>query len=179
MRLRNTTNGYGAVAKALHWSMAVLIIGLIGLGWWMVQLTYYDPLYHDALSWHRSLGMIALALIVLRLGWMAVGPRPAPPLSLTRFDRVASRVVHGVLVVLMVVMPLTGYIISTSAGDPVSVFGLVSIPAVLPVSDALRDAATEVHYYAVYAAAALAVLHSLAALKHHLMDRDETLRRML
>ncbi|EKV29467.1 Cytochrome B561 [Caenispirillum salinarum AK4] len=179
MRLRNSEDRYGLVAKLFHWIIAVLIIGLIGLGWYMVGLTYYDPLYHDSLSWHRSLGLIVLALVVARLGWMLADRRPRPPLSLTRFDMIASRTVHLVLVALMVVMPVSGYLISTEAGDPVPVFGLFSVPAVIEVSDTLRDLATEVHFYTVYGAAALVALHTLAALKHHFIDRDDVLRRMV
>lgn len=179
MKLRNTEDSYGIVAKLLHWIMAALIIGLIWLGWYMVGLTYYDPFYHDSLMWHRSLGIVVLALIAIRLVWMLVDRRPRAPLSLTRFDRVASRVVHGLLIILMVVMPVSGYVISTEAGDPVPVFGLFSVPAVIDVSDHLRDLAESVHYYSVYTTAALVALHVLAALKHHVIDRDDTLRRML
>jgi cytochrome b561 len=177
--LRNTENGYGLIAKLFHWVMAVLIIGLIALGWYMVGLTYYDPLYHDTLTWHRSLGVIVMVLIVVRLGWMLVDRRSKASASLTPFEAIASRIVHGVLIVLMVVMPVSGYLISTEAGDPVSVFGLVSVPAVIDVSDQLRDLATAIHYYSVYGAAILVALHAVAALKHHLVDRDETLRRMI
>lgn len=179
MRLRNSEFGYGAVAKLFHWLVAVLIIGLIWLGWYMVGLTYYDPWYHDSLSWHRSLGLLVLALVVLRLAWMLVDAGPRPALSLTRFDRVASKLTHWLLLLLMVVMPVSGYLISTAAGDPVPVFGLFSIPAVVPVSDDLRELATDVHFYAVYTAAALVAVHILAALKHHLIDRDDVLRRMI
>lgn len=177
--LRNTETSYGLIAKLFHWIMAALIIGLIGLGWYMVQLTYYDWFYHGSLSLHRSVGLIVLALAVLRLAWMLVDRRPRPPLSLTTFDMIASRTVHAVLIVLMVVMPVSGYLISTEAGDPVPVFGLVNMPAVIDVSDQLREIATDVHFYSVYATAGLVVLHTLAALKHHLVDRDETLRRMI
>lgn len=79
MKLRNTEDSYGIVAKLLHWIMAALIIGLIWLGWYMMGLTYYDPFYHDSLMWHRSLGIVVLALIAIRLVWMLVDRRPRAP----------------------------------------------------------------------------------------------------
>jgi len=170
---------YDTLSKLFHWTVAVLIVGLIGLGWYMVGLTYYHPLYHDSLTWHRSLGLIALVLVVGRLLWTLKARRPPPSDSLTAVERGASRAVHVLLRVLMVAMPVSGYVMSTSAGDAVSVFGLVSVPPLLPESEALRDLAIEVHVVTVYGTAALAVVHALAAVKHHFIDRDDTLRRML
>ena len=80
---------------------------------------------------------------------------------------------------MMVAGPLTGYVISTSAGDGIAIFGWFEVPAVLPKSEALRDAAVELHYYLAYGTAALVLLHVTAALKHQFVDRDDILSRML
>lgn len=177
--LHNTEDRYGLVARLFHWTIGLAIIALIALGWYMVGLTYYDPLYHDTLDWHRSLGLIVFALVVARLVWTAFQRKPTPSAALTPVERVTSRIVHVALLVLMVVMPVSGYVISTSAGDAVSVFGLVAVPAVAKISDGLRETAVAVHFYTVYGAAALIVLHAAGALKHHVVDRDDTLRRMI
>lgn len=177
--LRNTETRYGLVARFFHWSVAVLFIGLIGLGWYMVGLTYYDPLYHDTLEWHKALGMIVLALVVLRLAWLAVPPRPRPAPTLTPFERIASRATHDILRLAMVLIPVSGYVISTSAGDPISIFGWASIPALVTVSETWREIAIDVHYYTAYGAAALLVLHIAGALKHRFVDKDDVMGRML
>lgn len=177
--LRNTDTRYGLIARLFHWSIAALFIGLIGLGWYMVGLTYYDPLYHDSLEWHKALGVVTLVLVAARLVWMVVPPRPRPVPTLTRFERIASKATHDLLLLALVVIPVSGYLISTAAGDPVYVFGWVSVPALVAVSDTWRDIAIAVHFYAAYGAAALALLHIAGALKHRLIDKDEVMGRML
>ena len=160
MQLTNSQHTYGVVTRVLHWLVALLMIGLIVLGWWMVGLGYYDRWYHDALESHKALGMIVLALGSAKVVWYLVNARVA-------------------FLLLMVVIPVSGYLISTSAGDGISVFGLVEVPALVSKDDRVRDLAIAVHYYAAYTAAALVCLHAGAALKHQLVDRDGTLRRML
>lgn len=177
--LRNTATRYGLVARGFHWSIAVLFIGLIGLGWYMVGLSYYDPLYHDSLSWHRAIGLIVALLVVGRLAWMLVGPRPDPAATLTRFERIASRATHDLLRLAMVVLPVTGYLVSTSDGDAVSVFGLLEVPALIELSTGATDIAGTIHYYTAYGSAALIVLHVAGALKHRFLDKDDVLGRML
>lgn len=179
MQLANTTTDYGLVTRLLHWAVALLIIGLIGLGWWMVGLSYYDRWYNDALELHKALGMLALALGGVKVGWYLANPKVEFAPGLARYERVAARVVHAAFLVLMLVIPITGYLISTSAGDGISMFGLFEVPALVAKDERTRDLAIEIHYYAAYAAAALVVLHAGAALKHQLVDRDGTLRRML
>ena len=179
MKLTNSQHAYGAVTRVLHWLVALLMIGLIGLGWWMVDLSYTDRWYHDALEWHKALGMIALALGSAKAVWSLVNARVAFAAGLTPHERFAARTVHGLLLLLMVLIPVTGYLISTSAGDGISLFGLTEVPALVSKNDRVRDLAIAVHYYAAYAAAVLACLHAGAALKHQFIDSDGTLRKML
>jgi cytochrome b561 len=170
---------YGPVARGFHWTLALLIIGSIGLGWYVMSLSYYDRWYYTSLEWHKALGMAALVLGVLNVG-RAIGSRaPAPLASMAEWERQTTRVMHGVLFLMMVAVPLTGYVISTSAGDGIAIFGWFEVPAVLPKSEALRDVAVELHYYLAYGTAALVLLHVTAALKHQFVDRDDILSRML
>ena len=171
--------GYGPVTRALHWTVAVLIVALLWLGWYMMDLSYYDAWYYKSLNWHKSLGMVALVAGALTLCW-AMGTRtPAPVASMAAWERTATRAVHGTLFAMMVAIPVTGYIVSTSAGAGVGVFGWFEIPALLPANERLRDVAITLHFYLAYITAALVLLHAGAALKHQFVDRDGVLRRIL
>lgn len=170
---------YDLVTRCLHWTAATLIIGLLWLGWYMVDLGYYDRWYNASLHWHKSLGMLALVLGAVKVCWAVARRAPALPAGMAAWERVSARSVHAILLVMMVAIPATGYVISTSAGDGVSVFGWLEAPALLPGSERLRDLAVELHYYLAYVTAALVVVHGLGAFKHQLIDRDGTMRRML
>jgi len=178
MPLRNSADRYGLVAKALHWTIALVIIGLIASGWYMVGLSYYDRWYPRLLDLHKAFGILALELGALKILW-SLYSRPPPLSGLPRWERIAARSVHGMLYLLMLAVPVTGYAISTSAGDPVSVFGLYEVPALLPAWKGLERVATDLHYYLAYLTLALVVLHAAAALKHAFIDKDDTLRRMI
>ena len=175
----NTPERYSAVARSLHWMMALAIIGLIGLGWYMVGLTYFDPWYNGSLETHKSVGLLALVLAVVNIAWSLYARPPARSAALKPWESAAAAFTHRTLYAMMVAIPVSGYIISTSAGSPVSVFGLFDIPVLLPKNETLREAAVAFHYYAAYGTAGLVAVHALAALKHQFIDKDGTLRRML
>lgn len=178
MDIFNTKTRFGLVSKLLHWSVGLGIIGLIALGWWMVGLSYYNPWYNAALDLHKAFGLIVLLLVFAKLCWQLGNRPPGPGESLQPWERKASKGMHGVLYVLMVLLPVTGYVITTSAGQGVPMFGLFEVPALLPQSETVRDAAIAVHYYFSYGAIALIAGHAGAALKHHFVDKDDTLIRM-
>ncbi len=179
MLLRNTAGRFGVVGKLFHWTLALFIVVLIWLGWFMVDLNYYHSWYNDSLTAHKSLGMVALVLAVAKIIWS--GYSPAPPLvsSLRVWEKTLARAAHEFLTVAMLVLPVTGYVISTSAGDAVAIFGWFDIPALVVADERSRDFAIEVHYYAAYATLLVVILHAGAALKHEFIDRDGVLRRML
>ncbi|MDX1512150.1 MAG: cytochrome b [Gammaproteobacteria bacterium] len=175
---RSSESRYGIVTRLLHWLVALLIIGLIGLGWWMVDLSYYDKWYNRSLDLHKALGMLVLLLAMIKIGWVAFDGKPGFPESMKRWERIAATAAHHTFYLLMILIPVTGYVISTSAGDGISVFGWFEIPAIMPAGDKLRDLAIELHYWLAYGAAVLVLMHAAAALKHQFIDRDGTLRRM-
>jgi len=179
MPFGNTATGYGRLSKSLHWLNALLIPGLIGLGCYMVGLTYYDRWYNAALSWHKSLGLMALGLALIMIGWQWYSPAPAPPAGLQPWERLAAKIMRAMLLAMMFVIPISGYLVSTSAGQGVDMFGLLQVPALLHGSVALRDGAITVHFYSAYGTALLVLGHAGAALKHQFINRDDTLRRML
>lgn len=173
------TPRYDLVARLLHWAIAVLILGLVGLGWWMVDLSYYERWYNRSLEWHKALGILVLELALLNIAWNLARRPPPLPGSIPRWQRIAAHAVHGVLFLLMLGIPLTGYLISTSAGAPVSFFGLYEVPALFDGGTRVRDIAIDLHYWMSYGALALVAMHAGAALKHQFIDKDGTLRRML
>lgn len=178
-KMRNTPQAWGTIAIALHWLMALVILGLFGLGFYMVDLTYYDPLYKTLPEIHKGIGILLALVLVLRIAWRLTNPRPAPIAGTTPLEERAAGLVHHLFYLLIVVIMLTGYLISTADGKPIDVFGLFSVSATVTGIPQQEDRAGLVHEYLAYGLIALVVLHAAAALKHHFVNRDDTLRRML
>ena len=170
---------FGLFSKLLHWLIAILILGLIWLGWYMVDLTYYDKWYNDSLHYHKSLGILVLALALVKIGWQQYTPAPGPVTGLKTWEKTGAKLMHYVLWGMMLLIPVTGYLISTSAGKPIQLFNWFAIPAIVDVDEELRELAIDVHFYLAYATLFLAAGHAGAALKHHFINRDDTLKRML
>ncbi|MEH6651473.1 MAG: cytochrome b [Motiliproteus sp.] len=179
MAMTNSSTRFGWLTRLLHWLVAIHILGLVGLGYYMVGLSYYDPNYHDSLYLHKAFGVSALALGLIKALWYLANTHPGPTAALPEWQQRASSVVHGLLLLLMVAIPVSGYLISTSAGDGIELFGGIELAAMFTVSDEWRDIAIEVHEFTAYAILAITALHALAALKHQFIDRDGTLKRML
>ena len=170
-------NGYGALARVLHWLMALFVVAMFALGYWMRTLDYYHPWYQSAPELHKSFGAMLIVLIVIRIFWRLTTPQP-PPLSKNRLEQIGAQGVHILLYLLLVAMAITGYVFATGNGKTLSVFGLVELPSFMK-SKPVADLAGDVHQWLAYTIIGLAVLHMLAALKHHFVDRDDTLRRMI
>ena len=179
MLVKNTLSRFGLFSKLLHWLIAILILGLIWLGWYMVDLTYYDKWYNDSLHYHKSLGILALALALVKIGWQCHTPAPGPVAGLKTREKAGAKVMHYVLWGMMLLIPVTGYLISTSAGKPIQLFNWFELPAIVDVDEQLRELAIDVHFYLAYATLFLVAGHAGAALKHHFINGDDTLRRML
>ncbi|MGP9832918.1 cytochrome b [Marinobacter sp. NSM] len=179
MKLRNTNTAYGLIAVSLHWLVALAVIGLFGLGWWMVELSYYDPWYRQGPHIHRSIGILLFIVVVARLLWRVVTPPPRPLPEHQRWEVIAAHGAHGLLYLLLFVAMISGYLITTADGSSISVFGWFEVPSVTGRIRGMEDTAGAVHYWSTWALVGLAGLHALAALKHHFIDRDATLRRML
>lgn len=173
---RNSKAGYGWWHIALHWLMAVLILGLFGLGLWMVELNYYSPWYKTAPFWHKGLGALVFLLLLMRLVLRLVS---TAPMGLgNKAERLAAGFAHIGLYLLPLALIFSGYLISTADGRPLEVFDLFSVPALISVAGQ-EDLAGEIHALLAWLLIGLVVLHLLAALKHHFIDKDQTLLRML
>lgn len=177
MNLHNDKYGYGAVSQFLHWLMAVAVFGLFGLGLWMTSLTYYDPWYTKGPFVHEGVGISMALMLVFRLVWRATNTKPDDS-YLTPLERLASASTQWGFYVLMIAVMVSGYLISTADGRAIPVFDLFSLPSVYQAKN-LEDTAGTIHLYLAWMTIGLAVLHAAAALKHHFIDKDETLRRML
>ncbi|WP_237055504.1 cytochrome b [Microbulbifer sediminum] len=179
MAARNSEQQYGWVAIGLHWLMAPAVIGMFALGWWMRQLSYYDPWYRQAPEIHKGIGILLLALLLVRLLWKALNPHPGELPGTPRWQALTARAAHAGLYLLLLAIMISGYLISTADGRAISVFGWFEVPATLQGLANQEDLAGEVHEVLAWTLMALVTLHALAALKHHFIDRDDTLRRIL
>ena len=176
---RSGRDHYGLVAIGLHWSIAIVFVGLVGLGAWMVGLTYYDPWYNDSLALHKAVGIVLLALALARFGWKLADRKPGYGPEVRAYERAGATATHWLLSALLVVLPVTGYLISTSEGAGIDVFGLFEVPAFFDVAAGTRELAIDIHYYLAYGGIALVGVHAGAALKHTVVDKGSTLIRML
>jgi len=176
MQVRNTEHAYGSVAIVMHWLMALAIFGMFALGLWMRTLDYYDAWYHRAPYIHKSVGMLLLFLLIFRLVWLATNAKPA--IIGKPWEQISALAVHRMHYVLMVIIMLTGYLIPTAKGIGVDVFDWFTVPAMPANIPQQADVAGIIHLWSAWMLIGLALLHSGAALKHHFVDRDETLLRM-
>lgn len=179
MALWNTRTGYGWPAILFHWLVAVVAAGLFISGLWMTGLSYYDPWYNEAPSIHRAFGVLLFLVVVLRLGWRLSNPRPRPEPGTRSWEHRLSLVVQWLMYGLLLAIMAAGYVMSTVDGRAVDVFGWFSVPPVYTGGDNLEDLAGAIHYWLAMVLAACVGLHSAGALKHHLLDRNRTLVRML
>lgn len=176
--IKNTQESYGRLAIALHWLMALGIFGMFGLGLYMVELTYYDAWYKGSLDLHKSVGIILLSLLCVRFIWRQTTVTP-DELPGPRWQQVTASLIHRLLYLVMLTLMVSGYLISTADGRAIEVFGIVQVPALPWSVDNQEDIAGEVHEYLAWGLIGIVLLHACAALKHHWIDKDESLKRML
>lgn len=179
MQWRNSSNRYGHLSVLLHWIVALTVYGMFALGLWMVSLGYYDSWYHDAPDIHKSIGILLMMVMVVRLMWRFISKPPGALTTYSPFTRIAAITGHALLYLLLFALLFSGYLISTADGKPVSVFGWFEIPATLSDAGVQADLAGEIHLWLAWSVVIFSVLHALAALKHHFIDKDATLKRML
>jgi len=176
MRIKNSEMHFGIVAIVLHWLMAILLIALLALGLYMVTL----PISIEKLrlyGWHKEYGMFGLILVIARSMWRITNR--IPQLSLPWWEKLAARTVHYTFYGFMFAMPITGWIITSAAGLPVSFFSWFVFPDLVSPNPNLMHLFQQIHKWLGYGLIATIVLHTSAALKHHFINKDDILRRML
>ena len=179
MHWKNSTTNFGLIAVALHWLVALSVFGLFGLGLWMTELDYYDSWYKQGPWLHKSIGILLFFVIIFRLCWRWLTPPPAALSSHKSWEIRMAHMTHLLLYLLPLAIMLSGYLISTADNRSIEVFGWFSIPATITSIPDQEDVAGWVHLILASSLIALALLHAMAALKHHLIDRDRTLKRIL
>jgi len=176
--MANTTERYGLVAITLHWLMAVMVIGLFLLGLYMRNIDYVHPWYRLAPHLHESFGLMVFALLLFRTFWRFFNVRPAFD-PMPEWESRAALAAHRLFYLLLFGVVICGYLIPTADGRGIDFLGLFEVPALVTGIERQEDLAGELHLYLAVLTMALTVLHSLAALKHHFIDRDGTLVRMI
>lgn len=179
---KNTRQRYGVIAIIFHWLSAFVVFGMFCLGIYMVELSYYDRFYRDALYIHKSVGILLSILILLRLVWKLLNPAVKPLSAATplqRLQNILAGCVHLVLYLGLVTLFLSGYLISTSDGRSIEVFGWFSVASAGELFDRQSDIAGTIHLYVAWGLIAVVVIHILGALKHHFINKDQTLARMI
>lgn len=178
MALRSNQETWGSVTKALHWLVALAIVGLFCVGWYMKGLPN-SPDKIRIYALHKSTGLTVLALVALRIAWRLGESRPAPPPGMPAWQSRLSAAVHLALYAVMLGMPLSGWWFNSAANFPLRWFGQFSVPALGGADPAGKALAGAIHYYGAWLLALLFLLHVGGALVHHFVDRDVVLRRML
>jgi cytochrome b561 len=145
----------------------------------MTDLTYYDSWYNRAPAIHKGIGILLFFVMLIRLVWRSLNVIPNDDESIGKIQRHIAHSVHHILYLLLFVLMISGYLIVTADGHSVNVFGLFDVPAIISNISNMEDIAGTVHWYLALALISLAGLHTLAALKHHFIDHDQTLKKML
>jgi len=178
MTLRNTPARWGHVSQILHWLIVALIIVQVTLGNIAADL----PVGVKKLAMfarHKSVGITIFGLAVLRLLWRWFNPTPALPTTLKPYERTLAGLTHFGLYLLLFAMPLTGWMMTSARGFPVSWFGFWQLPDFVPKNDTLYNVMKETHDTLALLLYAIVFVHVAAALKHHFILKDDVLRRML
>ncbi|MCX2723000.1 cytochrome b [Roseibium salinum] len=184
--LRNTPSGYGRIAIVFHWTMALLIIGMLALGLYMSGLPQTDQATFQLYQLHKSIGFVVLTLAVLRLVWRLTNPAPRLPENMHPLEKTAAHLGHIGLYVLIFAIPVTGWFMVSASpwGIPTILFNVLPVPH-LPVPPALgsQEQAESffrlLHEYGAFLLIGLITVHVAAALKHHFIARDNTLMRIV
>ena len=177
--MKNTKQSYGGITILLHWLVAVSVFGLFAVGFWMVELDYYSEWYKQAPALHKSFGLCLLFVMIFRVVWKFIQIKPDPIKTHKPIERKLGGLVHSFLYLLLFVIMFAGYFISTADGRGIEVFGLFELPGFGSFVENQEDKAGVLHEYAAYLLMLVVILHAAAALKHHFIDKDQTLLRML
>jgi len=165
------------VIVGLHWLTALVVIGMFASGLWMVDLSYYSDWYKTAPHWHKSIGLILLGATLFRLIMRAFTKRPQA--HGTPIEKRLSKLGHASIYFVLLSLFISGYLISTADGRAIEIFNWVAVPALGELFENQEDIAGDIHFYLAWTLIGLAGVHALAALKHHFINKDDTMKQML
>lgn len=176
--MSDTSASYRSPARLLHWTMALLVLGMIPAGFVMVQPGLDRSLGNALFIFHKNVGVLLLILVAIRLAYRAANPAPPLPDSVPPLQRRAAAWSHGALYALLVIMPVAGYVRVKAGGFPIESLDAMGVPSLVPRSDAVAEIAKNIHYFGAIALTALVALHILAAAYHGVFRRDGVFSRM-
>lgn len=175
--LNNNQNSYGWLSISLHWITAILVFGMFALGLWMVELDYYNVWYTDAPHYHKSIGLVLAGIVIIRLLYKL---KQTQPQALGKvWEQTLARLAHILLYIGLLSLCFTGYLISTADGRGIDIFNWVTLPAMGQLFDNQEDLAGAIHEWLAYGLMAIVAAHVAGALKHHFINKDASLKRML
>jgi cytochrome b561 len=177
----NTEDRYGVIAILFHWSMAFLVMGLAALGLYMVTLpdAGFNTRKVALVLCHKEFGVLVLVLLAMRLAWRVTHILPRLVEQLPDWQKIVARFVHLCFYALLFALPMSGCLMSSAAGIPVSFFGLFMLPDFVPRDDELFQGYIAIHKWLAYVLILFILVHAGAALRHHFVFKDDTLRKML
>ena len=176
--MRMTVQRYTGIAMSLHWLIAMMILLSLGVGLYMVELKL-SPAKLQLYSWHKWAGVTIFALVLIRCVWRLTHTPPPLPSDLPRWQQLVAETSHYLLYALMIAIPLTGWLMSSAKGFQTVYFGILPIPDLLAKNKQWGETLNLVHRYLNYTMIAIITVHIGAAIKHHFIDKDDVLRRML
>lgn len=178
MSLRNTESSWGSVTKFMHWSISSSVIMIFLIAFFLLGRRN-SPYIADYFTLHESLGMTVLFLMIIRLPWRLSNKTPALPSTVPTWQRIASRTSHALLYLCLFIMPLSGWIHATAHGYAPKVWWLYTLAAPVAEDKALSHNTELVHNFFAWVFGIVICIHVLAAIKHHFIDKDNVLSRML
>src|SRR5450631_2684077 len=170
--MKSGTARYGSTAIGLHWLMAALLLGLLCVGLYMHELPL-SPWKLRVYAWHKWAGVTAFLLLLVRLSWRLRHAPPVLPASMPAAQRLLAHAGHAALYFLMIVVPLSGWLMSSAKGFQTVYFGVLPLPDLLEKNRAMGDLLLQVHQALNFLLAFVVTGHAGAALKHHLVDKDD------
>ncbi len=177
MQLRNTPDRFGFISKFFHWSVGVLVLILLPVGFLMTGMEF-SPSKLTLYMLHKSFGITVLVLVIGRAAWRIISPRPKKLPTHKEWEDKLAKAVHFALYVCLILMPLSGWVMSSAGGFPATFFGLFPLPVLMQKNEDVFEITRNVHTVIAWSILGLLALHFAGAFKHHLIDRDETLQRM-
>jgi cytochrome b561 len=168
--LGNTENSYGLVSRGLHGIMLLLILGMIGVGIYMTGLDKSDEMRRTLYNMHKATGVVVFMLAMVRVVWLKFSPAPKLPIGLTNWEKILTTIVKSLMYLLMLAIPVTGFLMSVAKGYAVSFYGLFNLPLLISKNEGLGDLMSAIHGPLAMFLVFLVVLHVAGSLKHRFLD---------